>query len=100
MRSVSAMLSSPAEGLNYSVRSGQGISAKRVHPVMTTDDDLWSIIDTIPALAWSAHPDGSAEFFNRSWLAYTGLSIEEALANAPDSDREAGLFRVPRVIGG
>ena len=28
------------------------------------------------------------------------LSVEDALANAPDADRVAGLFRVPRVIGG
>jgi aspartyl-tRNA(Asn)/glutamyl-tRNA(Gln) amidotransferase subunit C len=27
------------------------------------------------------------------------LDREEALANAPDAAREAGLFRVPRVIG-
>lgn len=26
--------------------------------------------------------------------------IEEAIANAPDAAPEAGLFRVPRVIGG
>jgi aspartyl-tRNA(Asn)/glutamyl-tRNA(Gln) amidotransferase subunit C len=28
------------------------------------------------------------------------LPRAEALANAPDAAREAGLFRVPRVIGG
>jgi len=28
------------------------------------------------------------------------LDVDEALANAPDADRAAGLFRVPRVIGG
>lgn len=28
------------------------------------------------------------------------LPVAEALANAPDADVEAGLFRVPRVIGG
>ena len=28
------------------------------------------------------------------------LPVEDALINAPDADREAGLFRVPRVIGG
>jgi PAS domain S-box-containing protein len=39
---------------------------------------LRSIIDTIPALAWSARPDGSAEFLNRPWLDYAGLSAEEA----------------------
>src|SRR5688572_9946039 len=29
-----------------------------------------------------------------------GLSREDALAAAPDADRGAGLFKVPRVIGG
>jgi aspartyl-tRNA(Asn)/glutamyl-tRNA(Gln) amidotransferase subunit C len=29
-----------------------------------------------------------------------GLSVEQALANAPDAAADAGLFRVPRVIGG
>lgn len=27
------------------------------------------------------------------------LEVDEALANAPDAARDAGLFRVPRVIG-
>ena len=29
-----------------------------------------------------------------------GLTPQEVTANAPDAAREAGLFRVPRVIGG
>jgi PAS domain S-box-containing protein len=36
------------------------------------------IINTIPALAWSARPDGSADFFNRHYLEYIGLSLDEA----------------------
>ncbi len=28
------------------------------------------------------------------------LSVEDVLANAPDASPDAGLFRVPRVIGG
>jgi aspartyl-tRNA(Asn)/glutamyl-tRNA(Gln) amidotransferase subunit C len=28
-----------------------------------------------------------------------GLPAEEALRNAPDADRQAGLFKVPRVLG-
>jgi aspartyl-tRNA(Asn)/glutamyl-tRNA(Gln) amidotransferase subunit C len=28
-----------------------------------------------------------------------GLSRDDALANAPDADRSAGLFKVPRVLG-
>src|SRR6266853_2484077 len=35
-------------------------------------------VDAIPTLAWAARTDGSAEFFNRRWLDYTGLSAEEA----------------------
>jgi aspartyl-tRNA(Asn)/glutamyl-tRNA(Gln) amidotransferase subunit C len=29
-----------------------------------------------------------------------GLSVDEALSAAPDADRVAGLFKVPRVLGG
>jgi PAS domain S-box-containing protein len=46
--------------------------------VKTTEDQLRAIIDTIPVLAWSADPDGSADFFNQRWLEYAGLSVEEA----------------------
>jgi PAS domain S-box-containing protein len=35
-------------------------------------------IDTIPAVAWSARLDGSAEFFNKNYLDYVGLSLEQA----------------------
>src|SRR6202167_3544202 len=40
--------------------------------------DARLVVDTIPALAWSARADGSADFFNQRWLDYTGLSAEEA----------------------
>src|SRR5258708_3924236 len=38
-----------------------------------------ALVDTIPALVWSARPDGSADFLNQRWLDYTGLSAEQAL---------------------
>lgn len=40
--------------------------------------DLKLIIDTIPALAWSARTDGSAEFFNQHYLDFIGLSADQA----------------------
>jgi len=46
--------------------------------VKNSENKLRTIIDTIPALAWSARPDGSAEFLNRRWLDYAGLSPEQA----------------------
>jgi hypothetical protein len=42
------------------------------------EDQLRTIIDTIPTLAWAAHADGSAEFFNKRWLDYAGISEKEA----------------------
>jgi hypothetical protein len=33
--------------------------------MVPSEDELQTILDTIPALAWAARPDGSAEFFNR-----------------------------------
>ena len=47
--------------------------------IRDSENRLKTIIDTMPALAWSARPDGSAEFFNRRWLDYAGLSAEEVL---------------------
>jgi PAS domain S-box-containing protein len=39
--------------------------------------NLRKIIDTIPALAWAARPDGTGEFFNQHYLDYVGLSLEQ-----------------------
>jgi PAS domain S-box-containing protein len=41
-------------------------------------EDVRLVIDAIPALAWTARSDGSADFFNERWLEYTGLSAEQA----------------------
>jgi PAS domain S-box-containing protein len=43
-----------------------------------SERNLKLIIDTIPALAWSARIDGSAEFFNQHYLDYIGFSLERA----------------------
>jgi len=45
---------------------------------MYSEEQLQLAIDTIPTLAWSARADGAAEFFNRHWLDYTGLSADQA----------------------
>jgi PAS domain S-box-containing protein len=51
---------------------------KRAEEALAASErDLQLIIDTIPALAWSARPDGTAEFFNQHYLDYVGLSAEQ-----------------------
>src|SRR5215813_9037122 len=51
--------------------------------IMTTNDgsraalELRAFIDSIPAFAWSACPDGIPEFVNRRLQDYTGLSADQ-----------------------
>src|SRR5262249_18839168 len=52
---------------------------KRAEEALAASErSLKLIIDTIPALAWSARPDGSAQFFNQHYLDFIGLSAEQA----------------------
>lgn len=37
-----------------------------------------ALVDTIPAMVWSATPDGSRDFNSQRWLNFTGLSAREA----------------------
>jgi PAS domain S-box-containing protein len=39
---------------------------------------LRAALDTIPGLVWLAGVDGAAEYLNRRWLEYTGLSQTQA----------------------
>ena len=45
--------------------------------IRATELDLKRIIDTIPALAWSARPDGSADFVNQHYVDYVGLPLDK-----------------------
>jgi PAS domain S-box-containing protein len=42
-----------------------------------SEQNLNVIINTLPAMVWAAHADGSAEFVNQHYLDYVGLSAEE-----------------------
>ncbi len=48
--------------------------------LQSSEDRLRLVIDTIPAYAWSARPDGSVDFINKRVLEYTGRSMEEILS--------------------
>jgi hypothetical protein len=43
-----------------------------------SERNLQLIVGSIPALVWSALPDGTADFFNHYYLDYIGLSVEQA----------------------
>ena len=60
------------------------------------EHSLSLIINTMPVLAWSARPDGTAEFFNDHYLEFTGFSMEQAegwgWTDAVHPDDAAHLF--------
>jgi PAS domain S-box-containing protein len=65
--------------------------------IRASERGLQLIIDTIPALVWSANPDGSTTFFNQHYLDFMGLSALQArdsgwLAAVHPDDRD-GLAR-------
>jgi PAS domain S-box-containing protein len=41
------------------------------------EDALRLVVDTTPALIHSGRPDGYLDYFNRRWLEFLGLSLEE-----------------------
>src|SRR5215471_19256463 len=71
-------------GKHYNFAWPEAALSKRVSSsdsTMSTNDsasraplELRSFLDRVPALAWSALPDGSLDFFNQRFRDYTGLS--------------------------
>jgi len=46
-----------------------------------SEDELRLVIDTIPVMAWTLRPDGVVDFLNRRWIEYSGLSLEQYVAD-------------------
>src|SRR5260370_18237651 len=51
-----------------------GLHQLRVQQLRREERKLREAIETIPAMAWIAGPDGVAQFVNRRVVEYTGLS--------------------------
>jgi PAS domain S-box-containing protein len=66
---------------NFNVRRAEVAQRELQHQnelLQRSEQELREVIETIPSMAWSAAPDGSAEFFNGRWLAYAGLTADQA----------------------
>ena len=74
--------------------------AKRAeHALRKSEKELRDAIDTIPALVWSALPDGSNTYANKRFVEYLGLSAEHtagsrwhALVHPDDLERHASKW--------
>ncbi|MDL2410372.1 AAA family ATPase [Rhizobium calliandrae] len=55
--------------------------------IRRSEEKLRQVIEAIPAMVWTALPDGNIDFINRHWQEFTGLTLNETLAwswtNAP-----------------
>jgi PAS domain S-box-containing protein len=51
----------------------------RVHQLTRQEKRLRDVVETIPAMIFTALSHGSCTFVNRRWTEYTGLSVEETL---------------------
>ena len=54
---------------------------RRVRQLQRKSRELRDMIETIPAMAWTARPDGSNPFVNRRWAEFTGLSADDSAAS-------------------
>ncbi|MDB5808438.1 MAG: multi-sensor hybrid histidine kinase [Betaproteobacteria bacterium] len=55
---------------------------KRVEDALRLSEDrLRHVIDSIPAIVWSASPDGAVDFVNDRSLQYTGLSKDDSMGS-------------------
>lgn len=73
----------PEFDLNGSVSSVLGIAQdvterrQAEEALRKSEDHLRLVTDTIPALVWSALPDGSIDFINQRHREFTGLSLDD-----------------------
>lgn len=43
------------------------------------DKRIQAILESLPQMAWTATPDGKANYYSKGWYSYTNQSMEEAL---------------------
>src|SRR5260370_37843393 len=80
---VASRSSSVTRGTKIDNRNQPGERAraaikKAFAEIKSSEDRLRTILDAIPVQAWSRHPDGAINYFNRRCHEYTGLSPKEA----------------------
>jgi PAS domain S-box-containing protein len=49
------------------------------HSLRESEDRFRAVADDAPALVWTAGPDGLCDYFNKTWLGFTGRTLEQEL---------------------
>ncbi|OAP50336.1 PAS domain S-box protein [Sinorhizobium americanum] len=73
-----------------------------------SEEELREVIETVPAMVWTALPDGRIDFINRRWQEFTGLSLDgvppadwepEARFHADDLEHYMSKWRASLATG-
>jgi PAS domain S-box-containing protein len=67
------------EAVNQALRKEIAERERAEEAVRQSEDRLRLVIDTTPALLYSARPDGDLDFFNKRWLEYLGLPLDQII---------------------
>ena len=52
-----------------------------VEAVRTSEAEFRLLAEAMPQIVWITRPDGANVYFNRRWMDYTGLTLEESLGD-------------------
>ncbi|MDB6039679.1 MAG: sensor histidine kinase protein [Verrucomicrobiales bacterium] len=70
-----------------------------------SERELRQVIDTVPVMAWTLRPEGVVDFLNRRWVDYSGISLEQYVADPAgpihpeDAPRVFEKWRAQMAIG-
>jgi two-component system sensor histidine kinase/response regulator len=61
------------------LRTEQELKEAKVVATLREGAERYSFLaDTVPQIVWTARPDGCLDYYNKRWLDYTGLSLEQS----------------------
>ena len=64
--------------ISLAQRRAREVALRAEAKAARAEREIRLVTDTIPALVWCALPTGAVAYFNQRWLAYTGLTLEQA----------------------
>ena len=54
---------------------------ERTNDLIVSREYFRFLADNIPVIVWTAKPEGAANYFNKQWYEYTGLSFEDSIGS-------------------
>ncbi len=94
------------EAVNQALRNEIAERERAEDAVRRSEERLRLVIDTTPAMLHSARPDGYVDYFNKRWLEYVGVSLEDIsgwgwtnVIHPGDVERVVGKWRSSVATG-